>query len=48
MTAKFKQAVEDTKPVIGMVHIGALPGVPLFDPSSDLVGAATGAAFVRG
>ena len=40
MTANFKRVFGDTKPVIGMVHIGALPGTPLFDPSLDLVAAA--------
>jgi membrane complex biogenesis BtpA family protein len=28
-----------TKPVIGMVHFGALPGTPLFDPDLDLLAA---------
>ena len=40
MTANFKAVFGDTKPVIGMVHIGALPGTPLFDPAVDLVAAA--------
>lgn len=40
MTATFKKVFGDLKPVIGMVHIGALPGTPLFDPSLDLVAAA--------
>ena len=40
MTTKFKRVFGDTKPVIGMVHIGALPGSPLFDPSLDLLSAA--------
>jgi hypothetical protein len=40
MTKNFKRIFRETKPVIGMVHIGALPGSPLFDPSLDLVGAA--------
>jgi len=40
MTANFKRVFGGTKPVIGMVHIGALPGSPLFDPSVDLVAAA--------
>jgi len=40
MTANFKRVFGRTKPVIGMVHIGALPGSPLFDPSVDLVAAA--------
>jgi len=40
MTENFKQVFGKTKPVIGMVHIGALPGSPLFNPSTDLVAAA--------
>jgi len=40
MTANFRTVFRGTKPVIGMVHIGALPGTPLFDPNLDLVSAA--------
>ncbi|MEM6371446.1 MAG: BtpA/SgcQ family protein [Pseudomonadota bacterium] len=40
MTANFKRVFGAKKPVIGMVHIGALPGTPLFDPDLDLVAAA--------
>jgi membrane complex biogenesis BtpA family protein len=40
MTPNFKDVFGETKPVIGMVHIGALPGAPLFDPKVDLVAAA--------
>lgn len=40
MTANFKRVFGANKPVIGMVHIGALPGTPLYDPSIDLVVAA--------
>jgi hypothetical protein len=40
MTQNFERVFGDTKPVIGMVHIGALPGTPLFDPSFDLLAAA--------
>lgn len=40
MTTNFKRVFGDTKPVIGMVHIGALPGSPLFDPAIDLYAAA--------
>jgi len=40
MTENFKQVFGKIKPVIGMVHIGALPGSPLFNPSTDLVAAA--------
>jgi len=41
LTANFKRVFGKTKPIIGMVHIGALPGTPLFDPSLDLVAAAS-------
>lgn len=40
MTANFKAVFGETKPVIGMVHLGALPGSPLHDPSVDLLAAA--------
>lgn len=40
MTANFKRVFGKTKPVIGMVHLGALPGTPLFDPALDLFEAA--------
>lgn len=40
MTEIFKRIFGTSKPVIGMVHFGALPGTPLFDPKLDLVAAA--------
>lgn len=40
MTENFKHVFGANKPVIGMVHIGALPGAPLHDPSLDLLAAA--------
>ena len=40
MTKKFKNLFGQSKPIIGMVHIGALPGTPLFNPDIDLVAAA--------
>lgn len=40
MTENFRRVFGALKPVIGMVHIGALPGTPLFDPGLDLVAAA--------
>ncbi|MFK7745335.1 MAG: BtpA/SgcQ family protein [Roseobacter sp.] len=40
MTLNFKRVFGQTKPVIGMVHIGALPGSPLYDPDADLLAAA--------
>jgi len=43
MTANFKRVFGVVKPVIGMVHIGALPGSPLYDPKLDLVAAARAA-----
>ena len=40
MTENFQRIFGTTKPVIGMVHLPALPGSPLFDPSVDIVNAA--------
>ena len=40
LTVNFERVFGSTKPVIGMVHLGALPGTPLFDPSIDLVAGA--------
>lgn len=40
MTENFRRAFSGPKPVIGMVHIGALPGAPLYDPGVDLLAAA--------
>lgn len=40
MTENFNRVFGALKPVIGMVHIGALPGTPLFDPGLDLIAAA--------
>ena len=40
MVSKFQNIFGANKPVIGMVHIGALPGTPLFDPELDLLAAA--------
>lgn len=40
MTEKFKQIFGNTKPAIGMVHFGALPGTPLYNPDLDLVASA--------
>ena len=36
MNSKFKCIFPDLKPVIGMVHIGALPGSPLHDADAGL------------
>lgn len=40
MTERFRAVFKVEKPVIGMVHLGALPGSPLYDPGLDLVAAA--------
>ncbi|WP_187430842.1 hypothetical protein ROLI_016210 [Roseobacter fucihabitans] len=40
MNTLFQAAFGTSKPVIGMVHLCALPGAPLFDPDVDLVAAA--------
>lgn len=40
MSENFKKIFNNSKPVIGMVHIGALPGTPLYNPAIDLVAAA--------
>jgi membrane complex biogenesis BtpA family protein len=44
MTPNFRRVFGDTKPVIGMIHLGALPGSPLFDADEGLDGLAAGAA----
>lgn len=38
VTAKFKRIFGTGKPVIAMVHFGALPGSPLYDPKSGVEG----------
>jgi hypothetical protein len=43
MTAKFRSVFGNTKPVIAMVHLGALPGAPLFDSDAGLEGLVEGA-----
>jgi uncharacterized protein len=40
MTDNFKRIFGSTKPVIGMVHLAALPGTPLYNPELNLVAAA--------
>jgi membrane complex biogenesis BtpA family protein len=40
MGENFKRVFGAIKPVIGMVHLGALPGTPLYDPGRDLLAAA--------
>ncbi len=41
--SNFKRVFGDIKPVIGMVHLGALPGSPLFDAKAGLAGLLEGA-----
>ena len=36
--SKFRAAMKVSKPVIGMVHLGALPGTPLHDAEAGLEG----------
>jgi hypothetical protein len=43
MTGNFKRVFGDRKPVIGMVHLGALPGSPLHDRARGLAGLAEAA-----
>lgn len=40
MTQKFRAVFGGVKPVIAMVHLGALPGTPLHDPAVNLLAAA--------
>jgi len=42
VTARFRRVFETGKPVIGMVHFGALPGSPLFDAGRGLEGLVDG------
>jgi len=39
----FRKVFGDTKPVIAMVHLGALPGSPLFDADAGIAGLIEGA-----
>ncbi len=43
MGTKFERVFGTPKPVIGMVHLGALPGAPLHDPEAGLEGLVEGA-----
>ncbi|MGH6893090.1 MAG: BtpA/SgcQ family protein [Dongiaceae bacterium] len=43
MTARFARIFPSRKPVIAMVHLGALPGSPLFDADAGLDGLVEGA-----
>jgi len=42
--SRFTAIFKTPKPVIGMIHLGALPGAPLFDPDHGLDGLAADAA----
>lgn len=42
--SRFQKIFGDTKPVIAMVHLGALPGTPLYDAATGLEGLVAGAA----
>ena len=44
MTTNFRRVFGDRKPVIGMVHLGALPGSPLHDGDAGLDGLIDAAA----
>ena len=39
----FAKVFGQTKPVIGMVHLGALPGSPLYDEKAGIAGLLAGA-----
>ena len=39
----FQAVFGGKKPVIGMVHLGALPGAPLYDAAGGLAGLLAGA-----
>ena len=51
MTENFKRVFGGGKPVIGMVHLGALPGSPLYDqergPAELVAGAAKDLAALQ-
>jgi membrane complex biogenesis BtpA family protein len=44
MTEKFRTVFGPVKPIIAMVHLGALPGAPLYDPEEGLEPVIKGAA----
>jgi membrane complex biogenesis BtpA family protein len=43
MTATFRKVFGDKKPIVGMVHLDALPGAPLFDEAKGVEAIITGA-----
>jgi uncharacterized protein len=43
MIGNFKRVFGDGKPVIAMVHLGALPGTPLYDANAGIAGLIEGA-----
>jgi hypothetical protein len=42
--SRFARVFGDRKPVIAMVHLGALPGTPLYDPGAGIEGIVAAAA----
>ena len=48
MSGKFAAIFGSTKPVIAMVHLGALPGAPLYDAEAGLRGLSKGCARTSG
>lgn len=44
MDQRFKRVFGEGKPVIGMVHLGALPGSPLYDEARGIAGLVEAAA----
>ncbi|HHG90140.1 MAG TPA: BtpA/SgcQ family protein [Devosia sp.] len=44
MTTRFRKVFGVEKPVIGMIHVGALPGTPLYDAKHGLEGLVADAA----
>ena len=43
MTTNYRRVFGETKPAIAMVHLGALPGTPLYDEQAGLEGLIAGA-----
>jgi membrane complex biogenesis BtpA family protein len=43
MTGNFARVFGDGKPIIAMVHLGALPGTPLYDANAGIAGLIEGA-----
>jgi predicted TIM-barrel enzyme len=43
----YKRILGETKPVIAMVHLGALAGSPLYDAKAGIEGLVDGARLAR-